>query len=106
MHKNFANTVDLLTLAMQTILPCEAHARVRAVDELENKTKPAQTFSDATAALREWSYVPIEGISGDVWDEPRDLWATAVRVFSVESSHDLHAGFLHRVGHAVPNDAD
>lgn len=97
MHNNFAKTVDLLALAMQTRLPCEAHARVRTLDSLDNMAKPARTFGVATTTLEEWSYqLRVHQETSGTKPEPHRAWLSvsslvshlmsAVSDFSIEWS--------------------
>lgn len=81
-HKNFANTVDLLTLATKTMLPCEAHARARALE------------------------LQIEGFSGDIWGESRASQGMVVGVFAGEPSHEHRGGLPHREERNVQNNED
>lgn len=54
MLEGLANTIDLITLVVQTLLPREVRDRVRAWGDLGMPTKAARAFSVVMVVLREW----------------------------------------------------
>lgn len=55
-RRGVVNIVDLLTLVVQVIRPCEAHARVHTLGGFAAPIEAARTLMDAMAALRKWQY--------------------------------------------------
>jgi len=73
--RGVVNCIDVLTIAMQLLLPSEAHVRVSTLDGLETPMKPARTFTDALTALRTWHYkYRVAHETFKTSPEPRRAW--------------------------------